>query len=69
MTLMLAFDHQPYRYNACGMPAAMEDAVHLGFGQHLTDFDCRQLEWEDERVQRPNADARRTVVHRTRSTV
>jgi hypothetical protein len=69
MTLMLAFDHQPYRYNACGMPAAMEAAVHLGFAQHLTDFDCRQIEWEDESAERSHSDARRIVVDRPGSAI
>jgi hypothetical protein len=43
------YDRPQYAFNRFGVPPAIVAAVHTGFGMILSDFDCRQIEWEDER--------------------
>lgn len=44
------FDRAQYAFNAAGVPDAVVDAVHTGFGIILSDFDCRQIEWSASNV-------------------
>lgn len=40
-------DRPQYAFNAQGVPDAVADAVHTGFGIILSDFDCRQISWSE----------------------
>jgi hypothetical protein len=42
---LYGYDREQYAFNAAGVPQAVVDAVHTGFGIILSDFDCRQIDW------------------------
>lgn len=46
ISLLMAYDHQPYSTNQRDVPDDIADAQRLGFGLHLPDIDCRQIEWD-----------------------
>lgn len=46
ISLVMAYDHQPYSANDRDVPKEMADAQRAGFAIHLPDVDCRQIEWD-----------------------
>lgn len=46
ISLLMAYDHQPYSTSQRDVPDEIADAQRAGLGLHLPDFDARQIEWE-----------------------
>jgi hypothetical protein len=49
-TRVMAFDHNPYSVNPNGAPDEIADAVRAGFGLNIPEFDARQTEWSEEKI-------------------